>query len=60
MRWIEKFLDNITSYKVWIGAVATCLIATGKISEWAWLTATVGIITGRIFEYYTKKNGNGG
>lgn len=45
-----KVLSNLVSYKLWIFAAATWLIARGDLSEWFWFALAVLIISTRAFE----------
>lgn len=45
-----KVLSNLVSYKLWILAAGTWLIARGDLSEWFWFALAVLIISTRAFE----------
>jgi hypothetical protein len=45
-----KLLSNLTSYKLWMFAVATWLLSQDMISEWLWFVGFCLIISERFAE----------
>lgn len=51
-KWRNKITFLLTSIKVWVFVVATFLLWFDKISQQNWLYITIGVLGGRVFEYY--------
>ena len=51
MKYLDKFLTNILSWKLWVFAVSFFALMHDKIDGVAWIGLAVALIGGRIAEY---------
>ena len=55
MKYLDKFLNNVLSWKLWVFAASFYALMTDKVDGYMWIGLAIALIGGRVAEYAWSK-----